>query len=233
MKRNVKLEMDEKMNKKWVDLAIKYGGFMDQDRVFLEYRLANLKTDEEKRALVAPPASVLNAYFAELYQKRSPKEATDYFFQLTQALEMFQETPDFHLEGKAGAAQFRFVRLNLSGKSFGFCYKNEKEEAIVFSEFPIKITRELCFEIAQIFPDYVLQNENERILMKPAQFQAAFEPMESLSALTDLAENEQFMRLSGYNIDDLFEEAEKIRYFEPPLLQYEQKKFHLYIKKLF
>ncbi len=68
------------MNKKWLDLAMKYGGFMEQDRVFLENRLASLTNEEDKKLLVTPPASVLNAYFAELYQKRSPKEATDYFF---------------------------------------------------------------------------------------------------------------------------------------------------------
>lgn len=219
------------MNKKWLDLAMKYGGFMEQDRVFLENRLASLTNEEDKKLLVTPPASVLNAYFAELYQKRSPKEATDYFFSLSKALDLFQDDPNFHLEGKQNTENFRFIRLNLSGKSFGFCFKNDKEEAIVFSEFPIKINRELLFEISQIFPDYLICQSEHQILMRPAHFKTPFESMESLSALTDLAENDQYMRLSSYNIDDLFESAEKVGYFEKPTLQFHQKLFYLFIKK--
>ena len=56
-------------DKKWIDLGMKYGGFMAQDHIFLENRLAALTDVKDKRLLVTPPASVLNAYFAELYQK--------------------------------------------------------------------------------------------------------------------------------------------------------------------
>lgn len=220
-------------NKNWIDLALKYGGFMEQDKIFLENRLTELSNDTEKKLLVTPPASVLNAYFAELYQKRSPKDATNYFFELSKALELFQENPDFRLEGKSGAENFRFVRLNLSGKAFGFCYRNMAEEAIVFSEFPLKITPTLLFEISQIFPDYVLFEEEGRIIMKPADLGGSFDYMESLSDLTDLSENDKFMKLSGYNVEDLLENAEKIHYFNPLLLQYHQQKFNLYISKGF
>lgn len=79
---------------------MKYGGFMAQDHIFLENRLAALTDVKDKRLLVTPPASVLNAYFAELYQKRSPKDATDYFFELSKAFDIFEENPDFQLEGK-------------------------------------------------------------------------------------------------------------------------------------
>ena len=219
-------------NQKWIDLAMKYGGFMEQDKIFLENRLANLDNDMEKKLLVTPPASVLNAYFAELYQKRSPKEALDYFFNLSKELEIFQEKPDFRLEGKAGSENFRFIRLNLSGKSFGFCYKNAQEEALVFSEFPLKITHDLLFEISQIFPDYVLVFDEKQILMKPVDFGGDFEAVKSLSALTDLSENEKFMKLSSYNVDDLLAEAEKIGYLATPYLQYGQQKFNLYIAKM-
>ena len=109
-------------DKKWIDLGMKYGGFMAQDQIFLENRLATLSDVADKRLLVTPPASVLNAYFAELYQKRSPKDATDYFFELSKAFDIFEENPDFQLEGKNGYENFRFIRLNLSGKSFGFSY---------------------------------------------------------------------------------------------------------------
>ncbi|MFC4651447.1 hypothetical protein ACFO26_00795 [Lactococcus nasutitermitis] len=221
-------------NENWLDLALKYGGFMEQDKIFLNNRLENLENDVEKRLLVTPPASVLNAYFAELYQKRSAKDATDYYFELSKALNLFQEQPNFHLEGKIGTENFRFIRLNLSGKSFGFCYRNAQEEAIIFSEFPLKITMELLAEISQIFPDYALWIEDEQILMKPAQFSDDFERIESLSALTDRFENDKFIRLSGYNAQDLLENAEKIRYFGNLLLQYDkQYGLSLYISKAF
>ena len=51
-------------DKKWIDLGMKYGGFMAQDHIFLENRLAALTDVKDKRLLVTPPASVLNAYFA-------------------------------------------------------------------------------------------------------------------------------------------------------------------------
>ena len=218
-------------NNKWIELGMKYGGFMEQDRIFLENRLASLDNDLEKKLLITPPASVLNAYFAELYQKRSPKDATTYYFELSKALDMFQEQPHFQMEGQAGAESFRFIRLNLSGKSFGFCYQNDREEARVFSEFPNKITPALLFEIAQIFPDYVLIFDTEKIVMKPAVLGGRFEPVKALSPLTDLSENDGFMKLSGYNADELVAEAEKIGYFHPLLLQCDGKLFSVYIQK--
>ena len=57
-------------DKKWIDLGMKYGGFMAQDQIFLENRLATLTDVADKRLLVTPPASVLNAYFAELYHQQ-------------------------------------------------------------------------------------------------------------------------------------------------------------------
>lgn len=221
------------MNKKWIELGLKYGGFMEQDRSFLENRLSTLTNDTEKSLLVTPPASVINAYFSELYQKRSPKDAMNYLFELTDALEMFQENPDFYLEGKSGSENFRFLRLNLSGKSFGLCFRNVQKEALVFSEFPVKITAQLLFEISQIFPDEVIFEEDEKIVLKPADFGGDFEHVQHLSDLTALSENENFMRLSGYNIDDLLEQAEQIHYFNPLLLQYGRQKFNVYIKKGF
>ncbi len=52
-------------NKEYIDLGLKYGGYMAQDRAFLENRLANLDDEKEKMLLVTPPSSVINAYFAE------------------------------------------------------------------------------------------------------------------------------------------------------------------------
>lgn len=217
----------------YIDLGLKYGGFMEMDKSFLRNRLSNLTTEAEKMLLVTPPASVLNAYFAELYQKRSPEDATNYFFELSKAMNIFSENPNFSLEGQESSENFRFVRLNLSGKSFAFCYRNEAEEAVVFSEFSVKNTADVIFELAQIFPHYVLWTENEQILMKPATFDGEFIDEKSLSDLTEQSENDEFIKLTGYNIEDLLEQAEEIRYIKPLLYQYGHKQFNIYISKGF
>lgn len=220
-------------DKEYIDLGLKYGGYMAQDRAFLENRLGSLTDEKEKMLLVTPPSSVINAYFAELYQKRSPQDATDYFFQLSRDLKMFQTQPNFHLEGKDGTENFRFMRLNISGKSFGFCYRNEQEEAVVFSEFPLKITTQIIYEIAQIFPHYVLEQEGDYLIMKKVEFNGAFTDAQELSDLTTSDENENYIRLVGYNFEDLVLQAEKIRYIKPLLYQAEQNKCYMYISKGF
>ncbi|VLI24220.1 cystathionine beta-lyase [Streptococcus pneumoniae] len=50
-------------------LALKYGGYTSLDKVYLDQLLAG-KTDQEQLTLITPPPSVVNAYFAELYQKK-------------------------------------------------------------------------------------------------------------------------------------------------------------------
>lgn len=219
--------------KEYIDLALKYGGYMAQDRVFLENRLESLADEKEKILLITPPSSVINAYFAELYQKRSPQDATDYFFQLSRDLGMFQTEPNFRLEGQTGAENFRFMRLNISGKSFGFCYRNGQEEAIVFSEFPLKITTQVIYEVAQIFPHYVLEQEGDFLIMRKPVFEGKFKDTQELSDLTSADENENYIRLIGYNFDDLVVQAEKIRYIKPLLYQAEQNKCYMYISKGF
>ena len=96
-------------------------------------------------ALITPPPSVVNAYFAELYQKKSPEAATAYFAEVSQELNLYNIEPSFTIENKP------FVRLNLSGKSFGFCYESEGLGRI-FSENEEVILDDLLFEIAQNFP---------------------------------------------------------------------------------
>ena len=125
-------------------LALKYGGYTSLDKVYLDQLLAS-KTEQEKLALITPPPSVVNAYFAELYQKKSPEAATDYFSELSQELNLYNVEPSFTFENKP------FIRLNLSGKSFGFCYESEGLGRI-FSENDEEISDDLLFEIAQIFP---------------------------------------------------------------------------------
>ena len=168
----------------YIDLALKYGGFTSLDRVYLEQVLAGL-TEEQKLSFITPPPSVINAYFAELYQKKSPEAATAYF-----------------LENKP------FVRLNLSGKSYGFCYESEKV-GLVFPEKPEQVTTDLLFEIAQVFPQYLVYEEAGRIKMVPLKAESQVVDSQALTALTDwqqLADGSQ--KVLGYNQDEVSQLAQ-------------------------
>ena len=181
------------------NLALKYGGYTTLDKVYLDQLLAD-RSEEEQLALITPPPSVVNAYFAELYQKKSPQAATDYFAELTQELNLYNTEPSFTEESKP------FIRLNLSGKSFGFCYEKEGLGRI-FSEHEEAITDELLFEIAQIFPHQLVFEESGKIYMKELGEEEVVS-VESLTPLTDL-ENlaDGRKRLKGYSQEDLLQEA--------------------------
>ncbi|EFX41094.1 hypothetical protein [Streptococcus peroris] len=180
-------------------LALKYGGYTSLDKVYLDQLLAG-RSEEEQLALITPPPSVVNAYFAELYQKKSPQAATNYFAELTQELNLFNAEPSFTLEIKP------FIRLNLSGKSFGFCYEREGLGRI-FSEVEEAITDDLLFEIAQIFPHQLVFEESDKIYMKAV----GDEEVVSVENLTDLTDLESLAdgrkRLKGYSQEDLLQEA--------------------------
>lgn len=180
-------------------LALKYGGYTSLDKVYLDQLLAG-RSEEEQLALITPPPSVVNAYFAELYQKKSPEAATDYFAEVSQELNLYNAEPSFTIENKP------FIRLNLSGKSFGFCYEKEGLGRI-FSEAEEVITDELLFEIAQIFPHQLVFEESGNIYMKAIGDEEVVS-VENLTALTDL-ENlaDGRKRLKGYNQEDLLQEA--------------------------
>ena len=180
-------------------LALKYGGYTSLDKVYLDQLLAG-RSEEEQLALITPPPSVVNAYFAELYQKKSPQAATDYFAELTQELNLYNVEPSFTEESKP------FIRLNLSGKSFGFCYEREGLGRI-FSEVEEVITADLLFEIAQIFPHQLVFEESGKIYIKSVGDEEVVS-VENLTALTDL-ENlaDGRKRLKGYSQEDLLQEA--------------------------
>ena len=181
------------------NLALKYGGYTSLDKVYLDQLLAG-RSKEEQLALITPPPSVVNAYFAELYQKKSPQAATDYFVELTQELNLYNTEPSFTEESKP------FIRLNLSGKSFGFCYEKEGLGRI-FSETEELITDDLLFEIAQIFPHQLVFEESGKIYMK-AVGDEEIVSVESLTALTDLESlADGRKRLKGYSQEDLLQEA--------------------------
>ena len=180
-------------------LALKYGGYTSLDKVYLEQLLAG-RSEEEQLALITPPPSVVNAYFAELYQKKSPEAATDYFSELSHELNLYNAEPSFTFENKP------FIRLNLSGKSFGFCYESEGLGRI-FSENEEEISNDLLFEIAQIFPHQLVFEESGKIYMK-AIGEEEIVSVESLTPLTDLeilADGRK--RLKGYSQEDLLQEA--------------------------
>ena len=180
-------------------LALKYGGYTSLDKVYLDQLLAG-RSEEEQLALITPPPSVVNAYFAELYQKKNPQAATDYFAELTQELNLYNTEPSFTEESKP------FIRLNLSGKSFGFCYEREGLGRI-FSEYEEAITADLLFEIAQIFPHQLVFEESGKIYMKAVEDEEVVS-VENLTALTDLESlADGRKRLKGYSQEDLLQEA--------------------------
>lgn len=180
-------------------LALKYGGYTSLDKVYLDQLLAG-RSEEEQLALITPPPSVVNAYFAELYQKKSPQAATDYFAEVSQELNLYNVEPSFTEESKP------FIRLNLSGKSFGFCYEREGLGRI-FSEVEEVITADLLFEIAQIFPHQLIFEESGKIYMKAVGDEDVVK-VENLTALTDLESlADGRKRLKGYSQEDLLQEA--------------------------
>ena len=180
-------------------LALKYGGYTSLDKVYLDQLLAG-RSEEEQLTLITPPPSVVNAYFAELYQKKNPQAATDYFAEVSKGLNLYNAEPNFTEESKP------FIRLNLSGKSFGFCYEKEGLGRI-FSEHEEAITDELLFEIAQIFPHQLVFVESGKIYMKAIEEEEVVS-VENLTVLTDL-ENlaDGRKRLKGYSQEDLLQEA--------------------------
>lgn len=184
----------------YVDLAIKYGGYTSLDRVYLTNLLSTIPEDLRLR-MITPPPSVLNAYFAELYQKKSPKEAMEYFLDLSRAFDLFTDEFSFD-ESKP------FIRLNLSGKSYGLAYLNE-EMACVFAENPAaEITYSILFEIAEIFPHCLVFEKDGKICLQEAGPEVVTKT-EALTALTDLItlEDGRF-KLSGYNQEELLELAQ-------------------------
>ena len=180
-------------------LALKYGGYTSLDKVYLDQLLAG-RSEEEQLALITPPPSVVNAYFAELYQKKSPEAATDYFAEVSKELNLYNAEPNFTEESKP------FIRLNLSGKSFGFCYEKEGLGRI-FSEYEEAISDDLLFEIAQIFPHQLIFEESGKIYMKELGEEEVVS-VENLTPLTDLETlADGSKRLKGYSQEDLLQEV--------------------------
>lgn len=208
----------------YLDLALKYGGFTSLDKVYLKNKLASL-SDADKLAFITPPPSVINAYFAEIYQKQSPKAATDYYFEISQKLQLLTDKPSFD-------EQKPFVRLNLSGKSYGFVFENEEEVAQVFSEQDEPITDSLLFELAQIFPQYKVFVNAQTIKMKPLTFEEGESKQikEDSALLSDIQRlKDGTIKISSFNQEEIMEVAKAYqgqRYYS-----YVQRQAVLYIIK--
>lgn len=208
----------------YINLAMTYGGFTSLDRVYLEGKLASL-SPQEKLDMITPPPSIINAYFAELYQKQGPKAATDYYFELSKALHFFDSKPSF-LERKP------FVRLNLSGKAFGFAYQNDQEIAIIFSEKKEAHTASLCLEVAQIFPHYLVYQEDHQLKMSPIVFDQ--EVVEDLTPPTALLSHVNrlkggILQITSFNQEEAISLSEQFkgqRYY-----QFHQRQSIIYIKE--
>ena len=183
-------------------LALEYGGFTSLDKVYLEGLLSTL-TPEQQLAYIIPPPSVINAYFAEIYQKQNPQAATDYYFQLSKALELFQAEPSF-------AEKKPFIRLNLSGKSFGFAYVNEAGLAQIFPEKGEEWDSSLLFDLAQVFPHLLIYQKDEKIFAEQVnlEHQDWQEMEQERFLLTQLAESADWIRIAGLNQDEVLEAAE-------------------------
>lgn len=136
---------------KVLDLAVTFGGYTSLDRSYLAGRLREL-TAEEGLATITPPPSVLNAYFAEMYQKKGQEAAMDYYRDLSLALDLTQEQPTF-------AEDKPFVRLALSGKSYGLAFLPGASEALVFAELAEDWTADFCLDLAQLFPHLLVKLE--------------------------------------------------------------------------
>lgn len=206
-----------------IDLALKYGGFTSLDQGYLAYHLAQL-TPEEARRWLTPPPSVINAYFVELYQKQSPQKATDYYLELSQAFKLFQSTPRFSEE------VFPFVRLNLSGKAYGFAYESADEVAHVFGQEDYPVTTETLVELAQIFPHYMIYHQKEIIKMSPVGFEdvAWTDELDPDYPLTSIATSGNLVRIKSYNIEEALEVSK--RYHGQSYFQWQERQLIITIE---
>lgn len=207
----------------YISLALKYGGFTSLDKVYLQNVLEDL-TDEQKLSFITPPPSVINAYFAEMYQKQSPQAATDYYFELSKELQLLNDKPSFD-EHKP------FIRLNLSGKSYGFTYENDKEVARIFSEKDEALTKDVLFELAQVFPQYKIYVEDSKIKMSKITFDD--QELEDLTPESSLLSHVSklkgnMVKLKSFNRDEL---SDLLAHYQGQVYYtFDQREFIAYVK---
>ena len=207
----------------YISLALKYGGFTSLDKVYLQNVLEDL-TDEQKLSFITPPPSVINAYFAEMYQQQSPQAATDYYFELSKELQLLNDKPSFD-EHKP------FIRLNLSGKSYGFTYENDKEVARIFSEKDEALTKDVLFELAQVFHQYKIYVEDGKIKMSKITFDD--QELEDLTPESSLLSHVSklkgnMVKLKSFNRDEL---SDLLAHYQGQVYYtFDQREFIAYVK---
>ncbi|SJZ46256.1 Galactose-1-phosphate uridyl transferase, N-terminal domain [Pilibacter termitis] len=236
----------------WMELDRQYlankifdlsGGDMDADSSLSAKQtaeaLAKKATDKEDIQymifvqlldLLTPPPSVVNAYFAEHYHQ-SPETATKYYHDLLKGIGFFETSYakkeedflNFYAEGTLVSMNNRFIRMNLSGQSWGFqLLPNENEEiGMIFPEYEaqystLKKVLTKMFEITETFPHY-------EISMAPAWFRTApRKENHTPSVLHELTSTElteacvyeetNQLELTSYNTDELIVFAKQIPY---------------------
>ncbi len=207
----------------YLKLALTYGGFTQLDKAYVTRVLAELP-EAQKRLFITPPPSVINAFFAQYYQKESPRKACDYFFELSKALDLFQDQPTFK-EDKP------FIRLNLEEKSYGFAYQNAREEAIVFAEYDCPWTIALVLQVAQLFPFYQVSLGDKYLQVKPNQ--RSLKEAQTLAVTDPLIEGWQWsdgsICLRGYNQEDVLALAKQFP--GQKAYAFSDRQIHVYIEK--
>lgn len=184
----------------YLDLALTYGGYTGLDRVYLTQKLANL-TDQQKLDFITPPPSVVNAYFSEIYHKQSPQAALAYLYDLSCALNLFVSHPSF-------AEEKPFVRLNVGGKSYGLAYTVKAGPACIFAEEKVEFSPSLLFELARLFPSYLIHEVQGKILLEEQDRVAlSFVEQESPYLLTRLARGDRAIKLWGPSQEEVLEAA--------------------------
>jgi UDPglucose--hexose-1-phosphate uridylyltransferase len=171
--------------------------------------------------ILTPPPSVVNAYFAEVYHQ-SPESATQYYHELlgnigffeTSGVKQAEDFLDFEAEGTLNSMNNRFIRMNLTGQSWGFQLLPiaKEERGIVFPEIAahfstIKISLMKLFEILEVFPHYQVSMGAGFFHTEKKQLLPDFGVLHEISS-SELVEGvlfpEEFiLELSSYNKEEL------------------------------
>jgi hypothetical protein len=96
------------------------------------------------------------------------------------------------------------------------------------------VTDELLFEIAQLFPQYVVSLDNGRITMAAHDFGTFGEPL-ALDDLTTKSENTDYLKITTLNIADGLAHYDKLvnnSISNKKMIQFSHRTFSLYIQKV-
>ena len=176
----------------------------------------------------------LTPIFQKYIKKQGPDAACDYFLTLSTHFDGFSSTPSFALEGSEQCPTLRIIRLNLLGKSFGFVFEDPSGHALVFSELADEvITNQILFEIAQLFPQYVVIAKENKIQLRKLEFEPFTNPVD-MSALSTKSENDAYIQIKTLNTEDglaHYEEITQDCVKSEKMIQFKEREFSFYIRK--